>query len=203
MYEIKVLTNDQMDNARAHGLGCECVDEDNMGFADKNTNTVYVRYSKHPELMKAVIDHELEHLVESEHEGTHECAHGVRHKKFFKQLFLPMITAGISGLVGGGPGGAVAGAASGALSSLNKPKAPTPSPTPQISAMQQGPQMQQPSMTGPVTSRLSTGLTQPMGGGSPLNAFKPSGASQQEFDPERPRNQAGFYQGRDPYRINF
>lgn len=224
MYQVKILTNDQMDSAGTQGLGCACVDEDNMGFADKDTNTVYVRYSKHPELMNYVINHELEHLEEEE--GTHECEHGVRHKKAFKQILAPLLMPGISpfinkgfskeafgdalnqlagtaigGLTGGATGMAL-GSLKGSINQMQGFKKPTDGQQMnQPSVNLQQPSSIEMSMAGPVSPRLGGGLSQQPTLNSPLNQFKfdQTLPGQQQYNPF----QAGYYQGRDPNRIQF
>lgn len=77
--QIKFLTLDQMCDAKNIDWRYEHVGIDNLGFADKAKNRVYVRAGLEPELTKYLIDHELEHLFEME--GTDEDEHGIRHKK--------------------------------------------------------------------------------------------------------------------------
>ena len=195
MYEIKVLTDKEFDslpNTVTRGSDIS----DSLGFADPITKKAYVRYVGIPELQKALIQHEFEELVEG-HAG-HEDENGIRHKKFFKDLFLPIITGGLSGLMTKGPVGGALGAGAGLLGGLTKPKAQT-MPTPQMPTAQ--PSQQMPSLAGPVTSRLATGLNQQQTGGSPLDKFNPT-LDKGGFNPED-QNAKGYYQGRDPYRINF
>ncbi len=83
------------------------VDEDNMGFADPEKNTIYVRDQNWPELNRYLIGHELDHLFEEK--GTDEDENGIRHKKFFKQVLAPIALPILGSLIGGPIGGALAG----------------------------------------------------------------------------------------------
>lgn len=83
--KIKFLTADEMRNAKDIDWRYENVGDDNLGFADKKKNTVYIRAGMENEFMRDTLDHELNHLFERE--GTHEDEHGIRHSwlsKLFK-----------------------------------------------------------------------------------------------------------------------
>ena len=126
--QIKFLSLDEMANARDIDERYENVGVDNLGFADKDKNRVYVRAGLEPQLQTLLIDHELSHLFELE--GTDEDEHGIRHKKKggFMKIFMPIIGAilgsilmpGVGTALGlGGLGGAAGlGAATGVGSML-------------------------------------------------------------------------------------
>lgn len=93
MYQVKILSSKEFDEVAKSSPRYKNVDGDNLGFADPQNKTAYVRYSSYPALNKYLIDHEFEHLVE--HEATDEDDMGIRHKKgkkFFKEIFLPLTT---------------------------------------------------------------------------------------------------------------
>lgn len=82
--EIKFLTPKEMENAGKIDYRYEHVKSDNLGFADKLKNRVYVRAGLDPELTKYLINHEVSHLFEIE--GTDEDENGIRHKgNFWKE----------------------------------------------------------------------------------------------------------------------
>ena len=125
--QIKFLTLEEMANASDIDYRYEHVGIDNLGFADKKKNRVYVRAGLEQQLQNILIDHELNHLFELE--GTDEDEHGIRHKKKggFMKIFLPIVLAivgsilvpGIGGLIGlGGMGGLMGGAAATGLGSM-------------------------------------------------------------------------------------
>lgn len=87
-FEVKFLTKSEMTKARDMDYRYEHVDDNNLGFADKSKNKIYIRAGLNTELTKYLISHEFEHLLEEE--GTHEDEHGIRHKKFFKDILSPV-----------------------------------------------------------------------------------------------------------------
>lgn len=91
MYEIKVLDSKEFDELKHTDPRYSYVDETNLGFADREKGTAYVRQTHVHELNKYLISHELEELEQDE--STHEDPNGIRHKKgpkIFKDLIAPL-----------------------------------------------------------------------------------------------------------------
>lgn len=107
--QIKFLTLEEMARASELDPRYEFVGVDNLGFADKEKNKVFVRADVEPQLTRYLIDHELEHLFEME--GTDEDENGIRHKKKggFMRIFVPIVGAILGSLVGGPVGGSLLG----------------------------------------------------------------------------------------------
>jgi len=93
MYEIKVLRSDEFDQVAKSDPRYSYVDDSNLGFADRERGTAYVRDTAIHDLNKYLINHELEELDSDE--STHEDPNGIRHKKFFKDLVLPILSGGL------------------------------------------------------------------------------------------------------------
>lgn len=116
--KIKFLSLDEMANARDIDWRYENVGIDNLGFADKLRNRVYVRAGLDTELTKYLVDHEVSHLFEME--GTDEDEHGIRHKKknSVVRTIVPIAAAilgsillpGVGTYLGGSLGGILGGA---------------------------------------------------------------------------------------------
>lgn len=139
--KIKFLSEKEFSDAKSIDWRYEHVDEDNLGFADKLKNRIFVRKGLDSELTKYLINHEISHLFEME--GTDEDEHGIRHKKFWKEflapliapIFAPLITgqedpwaksfnnmaAAGGGFLTGGPFGALSGAGSNAMQQAQNP----------------------------------------------------------------------------------
>jgi hypothetical protein len=100
--EVTFLTKEQLENARDIDYRYQNVGDDNLGFADKLRNKVYVRAGLDPDLTQYLLSHELSHLFELE--GTDEDEYGIRHKKSggFWSVALPIIMS-IAGAALGGP----------------------------------------------------------------------------------------------------
>ena len=112
MYQIKVLSSKEFDEVAKSDPRYAMVDDDNLGFADVEKKTAYVRYSVYPQLTKYLIDHEFEHLLEDE--ATDEDEYGIRHKKgkkFFKEIIAPFSVDPLG----------VFGISEGAFAPLNQP----------------------------------------------------------------------------------
>jgi hypothetical protein len=99
MYQIKVLSDKEFRDIARSDKRYSNVDDSNLGFADPEKRTAYVRQSSWPDLNKYLINHEFEHLIEEE--GTDEDENGIRHKKFFKEIFMPYIAPVVAAFIPG------------------------------------------------------------------------------------------------------
>ena len=96
MYEIKVLSEEEFNDVANSDPRYAYVDDTNLGFADREKGTAYVRQTNLHDLNKYLISHELEELEKDE--SSHQDPNGIRHKKgpkIFKDLILPAISFGL------------------------------------------------------------------------------------------------------------
>ena len=119
-FTIKVLDSKEFDEVAKSDPRYEFVDENNLGFADREKGLAFVRQTNVHELNKFLINHELEELESDE--STHEDPNGIRHKKFFKDVVVPGIIGAAQGFATGGFTGAAVGGNVGAIKGLSNPK---------------------------------------------------------------------------------
>lgn len=87
--------------------------KDDLGFADKATNRIFVRKTGVKPLDMFVTNHEIEEILAKN--SSHEDEFGIRHKKVFKDIIAPYILPAITALAGGAFLGPLIGGTSGSL----------------------------------------------------------------------------------------
>jgi len=86
--------------------------KDDLGFADMQTNRIFVRKTGIKPLDTFTTVHEIEEILAKN--SAHQDEFNIRHKKVFKEIILPILAPVVGGLLGGPIGAGLLGGVGGA-----------------------------------------------------------------------------------------